>query len=50
MPARLLWMDIDPVYVDVAVNRWQAFTGKNAVLDGNGRFDEVATARREQET
>lgn len=30
-------MDIDPVYVDVAVQRWQAFTGQAAVLESDGR-------------
>jgi DNA modification methylase len=28
-------MEIDPVYVDVIVRRWEVFTGKKAVLDGN---------------
>jgi DNA modification methylase len=40
-------MDIDPDYVDVAVLRWQRYTGLSAVLDGDGRtFDEIARARR----
>jgi DNA modification methylase len=40
-------MEIDPRYVDVAVERWQQFTGKEAVLDGDGRnFDQIARARR----
>jgi hypothetical protein len=30
-------MELDPVYVDVAVKRWQDFTGKPAILDGDGR-------------
>jgi DNA modification methylase len=30
-------MELDPVYVDVAVRRWQDFTGKPAILDGDGR-------------
>jgi DNA modification methylase len=39
-------MDIDPKYVDVAVLRWQRFSGQQAVLDGDGRtFDEIARAR-----
>jgi DNA modification methylase/ParB-like chromosome segregation protein Spo0J len=42
-------MDIDPRYVDVAVLRWQRFTGKQAVLDGDRRtFDEIARARRRE--
>lgn len=44
-----LGMEIDPRYVDVAVLRWQRFTGKQAVRDGDGRtFDEVARARRRE--
>ena len=40
-------MEIDPRYVDVAVQRWQEFTGKEAVLDVDGRnFEQVARARR----
>jgi DNA modification methylase len=40
-------MEIDPHYVDVIVRRWQDFTGKKAVLDGDGRtFEEVADGRR----
>ena len=40
-------IDIDPKYVDVTVIRWQKFTGRKAVLDGDGRtFDEVAEERR----
>jgi DNA modification methylase len=39
-------MDLDPAYVDVAVQRWQAFKGKTAVLDGDGRtFEEIAGER-----
>jgi DNA modification methylase len=39
-------MELDPRYVDVAVLRWQALTGKTATLDGDGRpFAEVAAAR-----
>jgi DNA modification methylase len=40
-------MDIDPSYIDVAVLRWQRYTGQSAVLDGDGRtFDEIARLRR----
>lgn len=43
-------VELDPAYVDVAVLRWQAFTGQKAVLDGDGRtFDEVAAARPKAE-
>jgi hypothetical protein len=38
--------EIAPAYVDVAVKRWQEFTGQQAVLDGDGRsFDNVAAQR-----
>jgi DNA modification methylase len=41
-------MELDPGYVDVAVQRWQAFAGEAAVLDGDGRtFDAVAAARKD---
>lgn len=40
-------IEIDPRYVDVAVERWQKFTGKTAALDGDGRtFEQIARARR----
>ena len=29
-------MEISPTYVDVAVRRWQDYTGKQAILDGSG--------------
>jgi len=33
-------LEIDPAYVDVAVRRWQSFTGKQAVRVSDGRaFD-----------
>src|SRR5690349_22664082 len=39
-------IEIAPAYVDVAVKRWQDFTGQQAVLDGDGRsFDTVAAQR-----
>ncbi len=42
-------MDIDAKYVDVAVLRWQRFTGQPAVLDGDGRtFEEIARVRRRE--
>jgi DNA modification methylase len=41
-----LALDIDPRYVDVAVQRWQRMTGQTAVLAGEDRgFDDVAVAR-----
>jgi len=39
-------IDIDCAYTDVAVKRWQDFTGRKAVLHGtNQTFDEVALLR-----
>jgi hypothetical protein len=39
-------MEISPAYVDVAVERWQAATGRDAILDGDGRtFAQVRTER-----
>jgi hypothetical protein len=36
-------VEVDPAYVDVAVRRWQAFTGENATLLAGGRsFDVIA--------
>jgi DNA modification methylase len=42
-----LAIEIDAAYVDVAVLRWQAFTGGTATLAGDGRsVAEVAIQRR----
>jgi len=39
-------LELDPKYVDVVVERWQALTGRRAVLDGDGRvFAEVRHER-----
>lgn len=39
-------IELSPAYVDVAVKRWQDFTGKTAILEGDGRtFDEVNDVR-----
>ncbi len=39
-------MEIDPKYADCIVQRYQDYTGKQAVLDGDGRtFAEMKTAR-----
>jgi DNA modification methylase len=40
-------LELDPAYVDVAVLRWQAFAGQEAVLEADGRsFAAVAEERR----
>jgi DNA modification methylase len=39
-------IELSPTYVDVAVRRWEAFTGKTATLEANGKtFAEIADAR-----
>ena len=43
---RACGMEIDPRYVDVAIRRWQAFTGRDAVDAGTGlTFGEVTDTR-----
>jgi DNA modification methylase len=43
---RVFAMEISPAYVDVAVERWQADTGREAILDGHGHtFAQVRTER-----
>jgi len=40
-------IEIDPAYVDVAILRWQAFTGLTATLQGaGGSFTELAAERQ----
>jgi DNA modification methylase len=42
--ARLV--ELDPRYCDVIIRRWQAWTGEQATLDGDGRsFEEIAAGR-----
>ena len=45
--ARLV--EIDPLYVDVIVRRWQEFTGREAVLEGDGRSFAAVAYEREQD-
>jgi DNA modification methylase len=42
-----LGCEISPAYVDVAIIRWQNFTGERATLDGR-TFDEIAAERRQE--
>jgi len=40
-------IELNPAYVDVAVKRWQDFTGQKAVLESDGlTFDETAETKR----
>jgi DNA modification methylase len=45
-----LAIELEPAYVDVAVTRWQNFTGKQAVLEGDGRTFEQLKAERVEVT
>lgn len=39
-------MELNPPYVDVAIKRWQDFTGQKAILESTGKtFEEMATDR-----
>jgi hypothetical protein len=39
-------MELEPAFVDVAVRRWAAFTGRRAVLLSNGQsFEEISAER-----
>jgi len=39
-------IELDPLYVDVAIKRWQAFTGEQATLLADGRAFEAVAAER----
>ena len=42
-------IELSPAYADVAIQRWQAFTGKRATLEAGGQaFAEVAQARQQE--
>ena len=39
-------MELNPPYVDVAIKRWQDFTGQKATLESDGRtFEDVVASR-----
>ena len=43
---RCFAVELNPAYVDVAVRRWQEYTGREAVLEASGEtFAETMTAR-----
>jgi DNA modification methylase len=42
-------VELDPLYVDVAIRRWQAFTGQQATLAKDGRTFDVTAAGRSAE-
>lgn len=43
---RVFAMEISPAYIDVAVERWLADTGRDAILDGAGRTFAAVKAER----
>src|SRR5262249_446151 len=44
---RAFCMEIDPIYVDVAIRRWQRFTGKDALLEFTEQtFDDLVHTRQ----
>lgn len=44
-------MELDPLYVDTAVRRWEKYTGKQAVLEESGKtFVEVEAERGQLNT
>jgi DNA modification methylase len=48
---RAYGLELDPLYVDAAVRRWQEFTKRDAILDGSEKtFDEVAADRTSAKT
>jgi DNA modification methylase len=40
-----LAIEIDPLFVDLAVRRWQAFTGEKAVRESDGAVFDAQTSR-----
>ena len=40
-------IEIDPLYMDVMVRRWQEFTGREAVLEADGRTFAVVAKERD---
>ena len=38
-------LELDPIYVDVAIRRWEALTGKSATLASGETFEEIAERR-----
>jgi len=41
-------IEIDPLYVDVIVRRWQEFTGREAMLEADGRTFAAVAEQRER--
>ena len=48
---RAYGLEIDPLYVDAAVRRWQAYAKRDAVLEATGEtFDEIALSRSSKQS
>ena len=47
---RVLAIELNPVYVDVAVKRWQDFTGKRHAARRWPQLEQVLVSRHEQRT
>jgi DNA modification methylase len=44
-------LELDPLYVDVAIRRWETFTGRDAIHDETGlTFADIAEGRKAQAT
>jgi DNA modification methylase len=41
-----LGLELNPAYVDVAVERWQRFTGKSVQFDTEPAFDDLKAERQ----
>ena len=38
-------VELDPIYCDVAINRWQDYTGRDAIHEGSGKsYNELKNA------
>ena len=47
--ANCVAMELAPEYTDIAVKRWQNFTGQTATLEGDGRtFEELEAERHDK--
>ena len=43
---RCFGLEYEPAFVDVAIRRWQVYTHRDAIVDGDGRtFDEITAER-----
>jgi hypothetical protein len=43
---RAYCLELDPLYADVSIRRWQAYTKRDAILEGSAEtFEELAAAR-----